>query len=81
VCWPAFDRAGTEQASERSFYILQEDEEGRVRIRVAAAISKAGERAWPARFMGCGFVDLRSLGQQQQLATLDQPGAHRVLVS
>jgi hypothetical protein len=40
VRWPAFDRAGVERASERSYYIVQEGEDGRVRIRVAAAIAE-----------------------------------------
>ncbi len=38
VRWPAFDRAGVERASERSYYIAQEGEDGRVRLRVAAGI-------------------------------------------
>jgi hypothetical protein len=39
VRWPAFDRAGVERASDLSYYIVQEGEDGRVRIRVAAAIA------------------------------------------
>jgi hypothetical protein len=35
VRWPAFDVAGTEQASERSHYILRLGEDGQQRIRVA----------------------------------------------
>lgn len=40
VRWPAFDRAGVERASERSYYIVQEGEDGRARVRVAAAITE-----------------------------------------
>jgi hypothetical protein len=39
VRWPAFDRAGIERASERSFYIVEEGGDGRVRIRVAATVA------------------------------------------
>jgi hypothetical protein len=35
VRWPTFDAAGTEQFSERSYYLLQADAGGQPRIRVA----------------------------------------------
>jgi hypothetical protein len=38
VRWLAFDRAGVERSNERSYYIVQEGDDGRARIRVAASI-------------------------------------------
>jgi hypothetical protein len=40
VRWPAFDRAGTERSAERSFYLVEEGQDGRVRVRVGATISE-----------------------------------------
>ena len=40
VRWPTFDAAGTEQASERSHYILRLGEDGQQRIRVALTRTK-----------------------------------------
>lgn len=40
VRWPSFDAAGTEQASERSHYILRQGEDGEPRIRVALTKTK-----------------------------------------
>jgi hypothetical protein len=40
VRWPAFDRDGVERSADRAFYMIEENAEGRVRIRVAATIAE-----------------------------------------
>jgi hypothetical protein len=40
VRWPAFDRSGVERSADRAFYVMEENAEGRVAIRVAATISE-----------------------------------------
>jgi hypothetical protein len=39
VRWPAFDRSGVERSTGRSFYVIEEDDDGHARIRLAATIS------------------------------------------
>ena len=39
VRWPSFDRSGVERSADRAFYVLEESDDGRARIRLAAAIA------------------------------------------